>query len=66
MFHQEYRGGAVESFIEALNTYGKIYKPNKHFGRTIPLIQSSATGKSRLVAEIGKTVRFAFNPILNI
>jgi len=66
MFRQEYRGGAVENFIEALNIYGNMYDPNKYFGRTIPLVQSSATGKSRLVEEIGKLVRLAFTLSLNI
>jgi hypothetical protein len=58
MFGRQYQGNFHKLFVEALNDYEKIYNPGKHFGRIIPIIQSSGTGKSRMVREIGNDVRF--------
>jgi len=56
MFDQTYEGNAVKSFIRGLDVYSKIYKQDRHYGRSIALLQSSGTGKSRLVHELGKRV----------
>ena len=57
MFHRQYRGDAVESFTLGIEVYAKMYDPKLHYGRSIAIPQSSATGKSRLVQELGKKVR---------
>ncbi|KIM44785.1 hypothetical protein M413DRAFT_362557 [Hebeloma cylindrosporum] len=57
MFHQGFRGKAHQRFIDALGTtYTTLYDETKYFGRTIPVVQSSASGKSRMVYEMGKMV----------
>jgi hypothetical protein len=64
MFHQEYRGGAVSDFITALSIYRRIYDPNVYFGRSISILQSSGTGKSRFVKELGNIVDICFTVLL--
>jgi hypothetical protein len=64
MFNQAFRGLAHEDFIKGLDIYNHIYNPKIHFGRTIPLLQSSGTGKSRMVYEMGYQVCFAFPPCI--
>lgn len=61
MFTQEYCGLATKDFIASLDIYRKIYDPSQHFGRIIPIVQSSGTGKSRLLVEVNETVRLPFN-----
>ena len=56
MFEQKYEGNAVESFIHGLDVYSDLYEPARHYGHCIALLQSSGTGKSRLVYELGKMV----------
>jgi len=51
-------GDAVKSFIDGLDVYSDIYNNERHYGRSIALLQSSGTGKSRLVHELGKQVRY--------
>ena len=46
----------MKDFIRALSIYDRIYDPKLHFGRCISILQSSGTGKSRLVEELGKEV----------
>jgi hypothetical protein len=60
MFRQVYPGGSVHKFIDALKIYGVIYDRKRRFGRSISILQSSGTGKSRLVEEIGHEVLFDF------
>jgi hypothetical protein len=57
MFRTEYRGNAAKSFALAIDVYSKIYDPKKHHGRSIAVLQSSVTGKSRMVEELGNEVR---------
>ncbi|OBZ69610.1 hypothetical protein A0H81_10227 [Grifola frondosa] len=52
-FDQPYHGTAVKDFKDALLEYDRMYDPTNHFGRTIAIVQSSGTGKSRLVKELG-------------
>jgi len=58
MFSRKYKGDFHKLFVGALDDYQKIYDQQKHFGRIIPIIQSSGTGKSRLVREMAYEVRF--------
>jgi hypothetical protein len=46
----------VRDFVTALEAYDSIYQSPQYYGRTIPIIQSSATGKSRLVSELRHVV----------
>ena len=64
MFSREYQGESHKLFLRALDDYENIYNPKKHFGRIIPIIQSSGTGKSRMVREIGNEVRFPLTFVL--
>jgi hypothetical protein len=58
MFNQTYKGDYPKLFVRALNDYEKIYDTRKNFGRIVPIIQSSGTGKSRLVRQMAYEVRF--------
>lgn len=51
-FQTKYEGQAVDSLLSGLTSYEKIYNPDTYYGRTIAIIQSSATGKSRLIQEL--------------
>ena len=62
MFFQKYQGNAVESFIDGLDVYSNIYDQKRHYGQCITLVQSSGTGKSRLIRELGKKVRVSSTP----
>ncbi|KAF8324222.1 uncharacterized protein EI90DRAFT_3076385 [Cantharellus anzutake] len=55
-FRRNYRGDMPQIFLQALNAYGEMYNADAHYGHSIPILQSSATGKSRLVAEVLKKV----------
>jgi len=59
MFGRKYNGNFHKLFVGALDDYQKIYNRQKHFGRIIPFLQSSGTGKSRLVREMAYDVRFS-------
>jgi hypothetical protein len=63
MFQENFRGTAHEDFIKGLEIYDQFYDRRIHFGRTIPLLQSSGTGKSRLVSQMGSKVRFSFHRV---
>ncbi|EIM81087.1 uncharacterized protein STEHIDRAFT_150135 [Stereum hirsutum FP-91666 SS1] len=54
-FQQEYIGGALTRFMTAFELCKADYKPQRHYGRVIPIVQSSGSGKSRLVKELSKT-----------
>jgi hypothetical protein len=55
-FHQKYEGIAANLFYNVLNVYERIYNPAQHYGWSIAILQSSATGKSRIVYELGEKV----------
>ncbi|THG94313.1 hypothetical protein EW026_g7126, partial [Hermanssonia centrifuga] len=55
-FREEYRGQAADQFLMALPKYEKMYSSDQHYGRTIVILQSSGTGKSRLVKELGEAI----------
>ncbi|KZT20204.1 hypothetical protein NEOLEDRAFT_1182730 [Neolentinus lepideus HHB14362 ss-1] len=52
-FSAPVQGNAVDNFVEALKAYDKMYRPEEHYGRSIAIVQSSGTGKSRLMKEVG-------------
>ena len=56
MFHQEFQGKADDDIRAGLDVYRQIYDDEAHFGRSISLLQSSGTGKSRLVEQLGHLV----------
>lgn len=60
-FQKEYLGGALTRFITALELHKADYKPNKHYGRVIAIVQSSGSGKSRLVKELSKKVSITYD-----
>jgi hypothetical protein len=66
MFHHAFQGEANRRFIKGLSIYDHIYDSSVHFGRIIPIVQSSGTGKSRLVDEIGHEVCFSFSSMYMI
>ncbi|KZT07516.1 uncharacterized protein LAESUDRAFT_113991 [Laetiporus sulphureus 93-53] len=51
-FHSTYKGDALDRFKEQLQHCQEYYDTTKHHGRYIALLQSSGTGKSRLVSEL--------------
>ncbi|KZS99750.1 uncharacterized protein LAESUDRAFT_732907 [Laetiporus sulphureus 93-53] len=52
-FHVKFRGRFDELFVEALDIYAKIYDNDIYYGRMIPFVQASGTGKTRLAWELG-------------
>jgi ABC-type lipoprotein export system ATPase subunit len=60
MFRQAYQGEAAEHFRRGLDVYRAIYDPDVHFGHWVSILQSSGTGKSRLVKELGNLVQTDF------
>ena len=59
MFSRKYEGDFHKLFVGALDDYEKVYDRKRHFGRVIPIIQASCTGKSRLVRELAYEVCFS-------
>ena len=58
-FRQAYAGSAPTRFMDFLETCERIYDPHRHFGRVVPILQSGASGKSRLVKELSAKVSTA-------
>ncbi len=63
MFNQEYKGSTVKDFCDTLKEYNRFYDRNQHFGRFISIVQSSGTGKSRLVWELRHKVNSSLFPL---
>lgn len=55
-WHQQYQGTTLEHFLQAMTWYESNYDPVKHYGRIVAIIQSSGSGKSRLVDELALKV----------
>ncbi|KAF8324171.1 uncharacterized protein EI90DRAFT_3076135, partial [Cantharellus anzutake] len=55
-FCRDYRGDNAQIFPQALGVYDEIHNSTLYYGRSIPILQSNGTGKSRLVAEVLKNV----------
>ena len=55
-FQVEYRGTAVQELRDSLNRLDANYDGSVHYGRIIPIVNSSGLGKSKLVFELGKQV----------
>jgi hypothetical protein len=56
-FNQEYAGPGVRWLEKALPEYVEMYNRDIHYGKTIVVLQSSGTGKSRTLAEMASSVR---------
>ncbi|OBZ66974.1 hypothetical protein A0H81_13300 [Grifola frondosa] len=68
-FNRIYQGTAVSDFKSGLMDYEQMYDSQRHYGRTIPIVQSSGTGKSRLVKELGDefpTLSVCFRPTVDM
>ncbi|OBZ66715.1 hypothetical protein A0H81_13308 [Grifola frondosa] len=68
-FDRVYQGTAVSDFKHGLMDYEQMYDSDRHFGRTIHIVQSSGTGKSRLVKELSHefpTLSVCFRPTSDI
>jgi hypothetical protein len=56
-FNEEFYGAMDNTFIEALqDDYHTMYEISKYYGQCNAIIQSSGTGKTRLISEVGKKV----------
>lgn len=56
-FARDYVGHNAQNFIDTLeNTYASMYDSQAHFGHSIPVIQSSGSGKSRMMEEVSHKV----------
>ncbi|EIW78405.1 hypothetical protein CONPUDRAFT_138698 [Coniophora puteana RWD-64-598 SS2] len=55
-FTQQLKGNAVAQFISNLHIYHRLYDRFKYYGRTIAIVQSSGTGKSRLMREVANQI----------
>ncbi|KAN0062111.1 hypothetical protein ACQY0O_005632 [Thecaphora frezii] len=53
-FNSDLHGDVVQRFNDTLSDYEEKFDPKKYYGRIIPIVQSSGTGKSRLVHEMRK------------
>ncbi|KAN0062303.1 hypothetical protein ACQY0O_005183 [Thecaphora frezii] len=53
-FNSDLHGDVVQRFNDTLSDYEAKFDPKKYYGRIIPIVQSSGTGKSRLVHEMRK------------
>ncbi|KAN0064262.1 hypothetical protein ACQY0O_003429 [Thecaphora frezii] len=53
-FASDLHGDVVQRFNDALSDYEAEFDPKAYFGRVIPIVQSSGTGKSRMVHEMRK------------
>ncbi|KAN0063447.1 hypothetical protein ACQY0O_003891 [Thecaphora frezii] len=51
-FNSDLHGDVVQRFNDTLSKYEDKFDPKKYYGRIIPIVQSSGTGKSRLVHEM--------------
>lgn len=56
-FEQTFHGPALNRLKEDIaDIYQKFYSKSDHYGKMIPLLQSSGTGKSRMMAQLAKEV----------
>ncbi|ETW75888.1 hypothetical protein HETIRDRAFT_390312 [Heterobasidion irregulare TC 32-1] len=55
-FRSPYLGETANNFVTALDHYESNYDPETHYGKTVAIVQSSGTGKSRLIEEISKRI----------
>lgn len=60
-FKRKYVGPGVRWLETALQKYMEMYDHKIHYGKTIVVLQSSGTGKSRAVAEMANSVRIVIH-----
>ena len=53
-WRDRFYGGSLNAFLENIFRYEAEWSASNHYSRTVSIVQSSGTGKSRLVDEIGK------------
>lgn len=60
-FRAPYVGDAVSNFLDALSDVSRygLYNAESPCGRTIAIVNSSGTGKSRFVDELGTQVLYS-------
>ncbi|EPQ29189.1 uncharacterized protein PFL1_03476 [Pseudozyma flocculosa PF-1] len=51
-FHSDFRGGGDWQLCQHIETLQKTFDRTKHYCRTVPIIQSSGSGKSRTVDQV--------------
>lgn len=51
-FQQNYRGVAVDGFLEYLRDNEKKFREGTYYGKFCSIVQSPGTGKSRLLCEV--------------
>ena len=56
-FNRDFRGNGLSWMEKGFQRYKEMYDLEQHYGRTIAMVQSSGTGKSRTMAEMAKNVR---------
>lgn len=55
-FAQPYKGDTLQKFVDILEAYKSFYDDEQHYGRYITILQSSGSGKSRLMRDIRQRV----------
>jgi ABC-type lipoprotein export system ATPase subunit len=55
-FVNSFYGSSDDLFKNDLKTYSAMYNSQHHYGKIVCILQSSGTGKSRLIAEYAKKV----------
>ncbi|KAI0699244.1 hypothetical protein BC835DRAFT_1331864 [Cytidiella melzeri] len=55
-FTRQSEGQALDRLRSALDTLEKLYVDTEHYGRSLPIVQSSGTGKSKLVKDLARRV----------
>ncbi|KAF9232755.1 hypothetical protein BU15DRAFT_67188 [Melanogaster broomeanus] len=51
-FNTTYRGGALDAFVEYLENNQRKFEQGKYYGKFCSIVQSSGTGKTRLMLEV--------------
>jgi hypothetical protein len=51
-FQQDYHGMAVDAFLEYLKDNEEKYRKGTYYAKFCSIVQSSGTGKSRLLCEV--------------
>jgi hypothetical protein len=65
-FEQPYQGPALDNFISVLYKHMDEYDSSKFYGRNIPIIQSSGTGKSKLIRDLSKKAQCYIYPCISV
>lgn len=55
-FSAPFQGDALSWLESGFAVYEDVYEAEKYYGKTVPIVQSSGMGKSRLMAELAQHV----------